>query len=1293
MPNQAQAWVQAAEYLEGRIQSTAEQKPGRPRDMSPAAAHAMRTIMPQIVSSPRAWLLLRWLLASASRADVADGAAAAHAHAAREAAARKIILIHADLVHEMCTPSHAESNNGRPHTQQLPARLPAEDAHFVDQFLREVARRLLGRREGSTDLEVLLDPTQPRQGEVWAHAAMHLMSRLQSADDPMLDLGLAAAEAMNAVIVELGNTAIAWQSLRQLLEDGKIGASTPSPAAAAHSNAARVEAARKLIMNHSNVLQDLLHGPQTDEATAQPVAYKDAVHADAFLREVTRRLLGCFEGANEIEERLDLKFPQQAAAWVQAAAYIETRLKGEARTSRELDTNADRPALDTRVSSARSLWRRAGDVLLWRRMAPTAADAMKAVIGEIRTLASAWLALRVRLDDAKRDAAIGVAAAHPMLARVEAARKIITNQHNVRLDVCNTSSQLNIYGDRMLTQLNLQRVSVESSAFVDQFLREIARRLLGGMPELEARLKLENPQQAMAWIQTAAYLQGRLQTTADQKPGRERDMGPAAGDAMIAVMGEICDSAQAWLTLRQQLGRVGGATRDPEDAAAAHSLAEHSMEAREEAARKLILNHSAVRMDITNPSMSKSINGTKLTQARSLLRLPYADAPHVDTFLRELARRLLGPKSTSRQELRLNPSQPPQARAWVNAAKYLSQRIMSQPQEYPGREPDMSPEAAAAMKAAIAELSALGTEMLADMAARGLVATASAAMAPRTRLLSSENHVEMTPPAEAAAAAAPVASALSPSKLVAQPTLDEGRRAASLAIRQLTKGNDSAFNKWISSKASLSMLEQWNEMLLQSLSNPEALATCCGRHFCNYKLPDDMAGWMLNLCILAESLPLAFCLSDAQTAGFPLIYINKKFSSVTGYSKEECFGRNCRFLQGPSTDPVHGKQLLDTLRAGQDSQIMMVNYRKTGVVFENLLTMAYVRDNHDRRRYCVGLQLDLTGLETDDGPWGAAALSSDEGRALIEETRKKYVKLIKLLPQKLPVPPPAPHVRNLEALPLASGVEGGSGVEWECPQLQKLAVSLGVSMPSTRGTNWVAVLYHLLDQSQHAVVAVDMLTPGLPLDYCNEAFSALTLWPRNEALGKSCRFLQDQKTEPQVLSNMITAIRRHEHFAQRITNVRKDGSHFSNDLSLHPIFDSNNVCRLMVGMLGVASDAEVSPPTLISLRKHLPSSPVDVALMPCEPSKFEPVPVVEQWKEHQGTNTKLIRLLWATEPDGALRQLLAMQPMMAQHFVSSFAQFLAASQRTEDEKLLAKVLEQQRSGAWSPLAGRTCWGE
>jgi len=581
--------------------------------------------------------------------------------------------------------------------------------------------------------------------------------------------------------------------------------------------------------------------------------------------------------------------------------------------------------------------------------------------------------------------------------------------------------------------------------------------------------------------------------------------------------------------------------------------------------------------------------------------------------------------------------------------------------------------------------------MLADMAARGLVATASAAMAPRTRLLSSENHVEMTPPAEAAAA--PVASASSPSKLVAQPTLDEGRRAASLAIRQLTKGNDSAFNKWISSKASLSMLEQWNEMLLQSLSNPEALATCCGRHFCNYKLPDDMAGWMLNLCILAESLPLAFCLSDAQTAGFPLIYINKKFSSVTGYSKEECFGRNCRFLQGPSTDPVHGKQLLDTLRAGQDSQIMMVNYRKTGVVFENLLTMAYVRDNHDRRRYCVGLQLDLTGLETDDGPWGAAALSSDEGRALIEETRKKYVKLIKLLPQKLPVPAPAPPVPNREALPLASGVEGGSGVEWECPQLQKLAVSLGVSMPSTRGTNWVAVLYHLLDQSQHAVVAVDMLTPGLPLDYCNEAFSTLTLWPRNEALGKSCRFLQDQKTEPQVLSNMITAIRRHEHFAQRITNVRKDGSHFSNDLSLHPIFDSNNVCRLMVGMLGVASDAEVSPPTLISLRKHLPSSPVDVALMPCEPSKFEPVPVVEQWKEHQGTNTKLIRLLWATEPDGALRQLLAMQPMMAQHFVSSFAQFLAASQRTEDEKLLAKVLEQQRSGAWSPLAGRTCWGE
>lgn len=34
------------------------------------------------------------------------------------------------------------------------------------------------------------------------------------------------------------------------------------------------------------------------------------------------------------------------------------------------------------------------------------------------------------------------------------------------------------------------------------------------------------------------------------------------------------------------------------------------------------------------------------------------------------------------------------------------------------------------------------------------------------------------------------------------------------------------------------------------------------------------------------------------------MYVNEAFCSMTGYTREEIIGRNCRFLQGPDTDPA-----------------------------------------------------------------------------------------------------------------------------------------------------------------------------------------------------------------------------------------------------------------------------------------------------------------------------------------------------------------------------------------------------
>ena len=44
-------------------------------------------------------------------------------------------------------------------------------------------------------------------------------------------------------------------------------------------------------------------------------------------------------------------------------------------------------------------------------------------------------------------------------------------------------------------------------------------------------------------------------------------------------------------------------------------------------------------------------------------------------------------------------------------------------------------------------------------------------------------------------------------------------------------------------------------------------------------------------------------ISDATQPDQPLAYVNPAFCNLTGYAEAECLGRNCRFLQGPETDP------------------------------------------------------------------------------------------------------------------------------------------------------------------------------------------------------------------------------------------------------------------------------------------------------------------------------------------------------------------------------------------------------
>ena len=108
-------------------------------------------------TAPR-WEALRQVLdgAAGTPSEEADGVSKEHALAAREEAARKLITHHEAVVRDVTNP--------RPKTQVQLARVDEADAPYVDQMLREVARRLLGAPRGSERLEETLDAPDGREG-------------------------------------------------------------------------------------------------------------------------------------------------------------------------------------------------------------------------------------------------------------------------------------------------------------------------------------------------------------------------------------------------------------------------------------------------------------------------------------------------------------------------------------------------------------------------------------------------------------------------------------------------------------------------------------------------------------------------------------------------------------------------------------------------------------------------------------------------------------------------------------------------------------------------------------------------------------------------------------------------------------------------------------------------------------------------------------------------------------------------------------------------------------------------
>jgi PAS domain S-box-containing protein len=109
-------------------------------------------------------------------------------------------------------------------------------------------------------------------------------------------------------------------------------------------------------------------------------------------------------------------------------------------------------------------------------------------------------------------------------------------------------------------------------------------------------------------------------------------------------------------------------------------------------------------------------------------------------------------------------------------------------------------------------------------------------------------------------------------------------------------------------------------------------------------------------------------ISDPHRTDMPIIFVSEEFEAQTGYPPKEVLGKNCRFLQGPETDPRAVGAIRAAIKAEEPITVDILNYRKDGTPFWNRLRIRPLFDAQGRLLYFAGAQNPIPESEVRVDP-------------------------------------------------------------------------------------------------------------------------------------------------------------------------------------------------------------------------------------------------------------------------------------------------------------------------------------
>lgn len=109
-----------------------------------------------------------------------------------------------------------------------------------------------------------------------------------------------------------------------------------------------------------------------------------------------------------------------------------------------------------------------------------------------------------------------------------------------------------------------------------------------------------------------------------------------------------------------------------------------------------------------------------------------------------------------------------------------------------------------------------------------------------------------------------------------------------------------------------------------------------------------------------ENAPFSCAIADLNKPDNALIYVNQSFLDLTGFSRDEVLGKNCRFLQCEQTNHETVKEIRESIQNRESIVTELLNERKDGTRFWNRLYLSPIYVEDQQATHYLSMQRNVT---------------------------------------------------------------------------------------------------------------------------------------------------------------------------------------------------------------------------------------------------------------------------------------------------------------------------------------------